>query len=211
MSRFLRNQYVCLGCCMTWGIAVLTLYLYKHYLCMAFLLGGTGLFAINYVVYKKMKQGVDQLNAGGNVRNVDYLVIGEKCNFSDLVPAGSTCFEITAPQRSLVASYEILRHTFSILKENGTVIILDGKKSTGGFSIFDIPFLHAVTIKRLNLHHLKKIYKIPLLVSPIKSLRLFRAFHIDAHFEDEECPKKEIIQFCESREIKLIYKRVFFR
>ena len=129
------------------------------------------LFFLNWAVVKKNNNQKNPLNVYSDIRNVDYLVIGEYCDVGKIIPGGKTCVRILAPRRSYEASYQILRHTHSILKEEGGTVIICAEKMERKYSVFDIPFFHPITIKKLNLERLKTMSYAPLLFSPVNALR----------------------------------------
>jgi len=103
---------------------------------------------LDYAVRNKMRTMSAPFDIFSNVRNVDYLVIGDFCRAEDYVPKGKTYVQIAAPGRSLNSSFQILRHTHSILKENGNVIIPIGN-SKKDFMIFDMPFFTRLQSKNI--------------------------------------------------------------
>ena len=169
-----------------------------------------GIFITNLLVIKKMRFPAGFFNAKCKVRNVDYLIIGDLCNPHLFIPEKASYIQISAPGRSLPASFEILRHTTGILKENGTAVIVDcGNRNKKGsvFSVFDIPILSLspVSIKYLQLEKVKRKSYFPILFAPIGSIRLLlnlaggnllEVFATDAKFE-------EMARFCGERDIRL--------
>lgn len=204
MSRFLK-MFILGGC--VWGI-FLVICLTNHWwiFTAVWLLLGGGVVA-NFALYKQLKQLVNQMNANGTIRNVDYLIIGESIDVHRVIDEKSTFFAILSPERSREASKEILKHTFSILKEAGTVILVDKEKNQKGYSCFDILWFHDITIKRLKL---KKIFcKFPFFVKPIASLQiLLQLNNASKKLEEIECPDEELKEFCGLRELNLKYYRV---
>lgn len=204
MSRFLK--FILIGACAWMIIFFLCLKAQKWlFAIVLFILGCC--FAINFVLYAKLKKNVNQMNANGTVRNVDYLIIGENFDSSRLVDASSSKFQILSPGRSLYVSKEILRHTFSILKEGGTVIILDKGNKNQKFTCFDTLWLHDITIKRLGLKVERKLNKFPLFLSPIKSICiLFNIRNMQSGTPVEmKCPDESIAEFCFKRGLNFKY------
>lgn len=208
MSGILRNKFFQMFCLLSYlfGIWVL-IYLRSKVILLVWLLGGLACL-INLYVYKMIKTNVHQLNANGIIRNVDYLIIGEQYDYKELIPEQASSFVVLSPKRSLTASFEILKHTFSILKDKGTVIILDKGFRGDEYTVFDIPYFHPVTIRRLKLDKLKKVSIIPLLVSPISTLKMVFPLHRNAGICEELCPMKEIVNFCIERDIQLTYLKM---
>lgn len=166
------------------------------------------MLCFNRLINKKMYTEIKKFSPQSNIRNIDYLIIGDICNTNNLIPKGKTIIKIMAPNRSIMSSYEILKHTFSILnEENATVIIINKNNLKKQYTIFDIPYFPMVTINRLMLHKMKKMSEFPLFFAPIKSIKFF-INKSNNQIKDVKCPVKEIINFCEDRNIKLIYKEI---
>lgn len=203
MSRILK--IILIGACV-W-VVTLFLCLIAHQWLIAGFLFITGVaFALNFVLYSKLKRSVSQMNASGVIRNVDYLIIGENFDSSRIVDTSNSKFEILSPGRSLCASKEILRHTFSILKEGGTVIIIDKGNKVQKFTCLDTLWFHDVTIKRLNLCYTKKLNKFPLLLSPINSIGILLNVRNKRWMPVEvECPNQSIAEFCSKRGLSFKY------
>lgn len=140
------------------------------------------------------------------IRNVDYLIIGDMYKPTDINLSGKKVVHIYAPRRTLIAAYEILRHTYSIIKENGTVVVALNRKNVGlnKYNIFDIPFFHPITIKKLGLLNLKKWSRLPILIAPMITFRMICG--CGKGYKTCECPNKEIVDFCLERSIDLVYK-----
>ena len=106
----------------------------------------------------------------------------------------------------MTSSYEILRHTFSILKEESpsAIIAVQKKNLDGGYSAFDIPVFERspISVKRLGVEDLQKKSKYLLLFYPIRSIQLLIGAKKDYPEEMEELPL-EMQEFCEERGITL--------
>ena len=129
-----------------WGRTFLALFI-CFLLCVAIL---------NFFIAKKMKLCVLPFMADSKIRNVDYLIIGELCADFIQLPEGSTKICLTAPDRSLYSAYEILRHTFGILKaRGGTVIIVVYEKnlSIKKYTIFDVPVFKLSPTSKIGRAH----------------------------------------------------------
>lgn len=142
----------------------------------------------------------------GNIRNVDYLIIGDMIDATSIVPHDKRYVQIKAHSRSLNAAFEILKHTSSILDEdNGNVIIAVKKnKANGSFSIFDIPFLYNLTIKKYGIEKLVRLSHFPFLIKPISTIMLLLNTY-NKNWKEVKCPNKEIISFCDERNFRLKY------
>ena len=164
------------------------------------------LFMLNRLALKNLNCQKDPFKIGGNVRNVDYLIIGDMINPATVVPANKTYVQIKAPSRSLLASFEILRHTSSILDEdNGNVVICTAKKNRGKgtYSIFDTPFFYYLTIKKKGLETLNKLARFPVLIKPFSTIQL--VLDLNKKWKEAACPNNEIVVFCSKRNFNLSY------
>lgn len=162
---------------------------------------------INALVLRNIQQVAQPFYATSKIRNVNYLVIGGKEAEEFSVPEDMSFVRITAPYRGLFASYEILRHTYGILKDGGTAVITANEKEIADtrFSIFDIPLLEMspISVKRLGLETLARKSRFPFVIAPKDSIIFLmhdnrkkqRSFH------KVECPIKEMYEFCEKRGI----------
>ena len=83
------------------------------------------LFWLNRKALKKIQDQKEPFKIGGKIRNVHYLIIGDMAKPSIMVPANQSFVQIKAPNRSLRASFEILKHTSSILDEDEGNVIRD--------------------------------------------------------------------------------------
>lgn len=162
---------------------------------------------LNRIVLRKLACQKDPFKIGGQVRNVDYLIIGDMITPETIIPADKKFVQIKAPDRNLLASFEILKHTSSILDEdNGNVVVAVASKNKTGdnYSVFDMPFLYNLTIKKLGLVRLNKLARFPALIKPLSSIKL--AFNLDKKkWKETECPNKDIVNFCTERGFNLRY------
>ncbi len=130
------------------------------------------LLFLNWIVLKKMRDEKEPFGTFSQIRNVDFLLIGTLFDAKSFVPEGKSFVQISSPKRGLFSSYQILRHTHSILKEEGGTVVLAFERNRDNFSLFDMPFMHPVTIKKYGLESLKRKSRFPLLFAPVKSLFL---------------------------------------
>lgn len=164
-----------------------------------------GIGILNEVARSEMKRQLIPFEARSLVRNVDYLIIGELGKTENLVPDGCSYLQIKLPGCSLEAAYEVLRHSFSILKDNGGVAILAYKYKKlfpYEYSLFDVNFFVPVTIQRLHLKIYKMLSYFPLLFSPVRTLQLL--FNIKRRGGISDSPRDDIALFCKERDISLI-------
>ena len=213
MSRIIKKSIKYLVYHM--GIAILGCFLLTAiclYLCnwlgtciSIVLLSVSLIIKINFSVKKRIDESVLCFNAGSQVRNVDYLVIGDMANVKDICEDGKIIVELCAPNRTLDASYEILRHTYSILKKNGKVIISCKKRNVEKerYSVFDIIYFHPVTLKRLNIQYsrIKRIF--PTIYEPVGSIQLLLNFR--KNYKRSKCRRLDICEFCKVRDIEFEY------
>ena len=126
----------------------------------------------------------------------------------NIAPGGgcSRHVALTAPGRSLTSSYEILRHTFSILKEPGASVVIAVRPANleGAYTSFDMPVFRRspTSVKRLGLEGLARQERWPLLFHPLKSLRLLFGPRPQAG-EVLAQPPAEMLAFCEERGLAL--------
>ena len=138
---------------------------------------------VNELIVRKMKKQKAPFGTRSRIRNVDCLVIGDISHkeAQSLVGDG-TSVSINLPGCSLAGAYEVLRHTFSILKENGGSVVLAVKKKNlnkTSYSPFDVSFFHPVTINRLGLKNVKFMIRFPAVFAPIKSLTRRRCGNVN--------------------------------
>jgi hypothetical protein len=167
------------------------------------------IFYINRAVRKIMFKQVEPFSSHSRIRNVDCLVIGEICNPQEIIPDDcNTYVQINIPNSSLFSCYEILKHTSSIVKEQGgDILFVIGKKhAKHKFSVFDTYFLHEITVKKYGLSWLKKKSKIPFIFCPIDSMKLLFNQKKSVLEEITLCDD-EIADYCHEREYRLkIYR-----
>lgn len=160
---------------------------------------------INELTFRKMNRQKVLFGTYGSIRNIDCLVIGDVSPTAATNIVNTDSFVcINSPNCTLVGIYELLRHTFSILKENGGKVILVVKEKNiakKGYSIFEIAFFHDVTIHRLGLENKRKMSRFPFLFSPVKSL-IFLAGRLPVRY-NEEHNDAEIEEFCSERGVEL--------
>lgn len=156
--------------------------------------------------HKKLNEQVQIFSPNSNVRNVDRLIIG------DLLP--SDCEEMEnsvsfcAPRRTLFASFQILRHTHSILRSDGLgeVVIVVKKNSImrKTYSVFDIPFFHYTTIQMQDLYQLQRKGKKLMLHAPIKTIRFVLGLTNTKYYEVGALDQT-IDDFCAERGYRVKY------
>lgn len=169
--------------------------------------GGVFFVVLNHVLLRKMARSLTPLSSVREIKSYDTLVIGEDASSSEYKAyfKEDSAVVFASPERSLEASYQILLHTSSCIKEGGTCIILEGKHAShGGYSLFDVPYVHPITRKELQIEHLVKQSRLPLLYEPIKSLKIL--LHVKKRgFFETDCSSVEIKNYCNKKGFHLIY------
>jgi hypothetical protein len=156
---------------------------------------------LNRRIKSRLRKQIAPFYSRSMIRNVDYLIIGDICDPSTFLPEKSTYIYIGRPNRGFVVSYQILRHTHSILKDKGGEVVFVIKSNclkSEEFSVFDIPFLHNTTIKELGLEKIVRRNRWPLIFEPIISVKFIMNRNCSI-FKCIDCPDEEIITFCRDR------------
>lgn len=163
-------------------------------------------FLVNHKAVKIIELQKAPFQIFGEIRNVDYLIIGDMINPSLIVPSDKSFVQIKAPRRSLDATFEILKFASSILDEdNGNVIIAVKKAGfEKSFSVFDAPFLYDLTIKKYGIERLVRLSKIPFIVKPLSTAILLLNIY-SKNWKEIECPNSDMIKFCDERSFQLKY------
>lgn len=137
-------------------------------------------------------------------RNYDTLIIGETIELSSLVINTGKSISVTCPGRSKKASTILAYRLFSLLENGGTLVIAYQRINGERISTLDIPYIHDVTLKEMDINIRKKYF--PLLFNPIQSLKVAcgcRCHHVALTEND-----KELTAFCDSRQINLLTYQV---
>lgn len=141
-------------------------------------------------------------------RNFDVLIIGEMFNVKEIISNDKTYLQFDAPNRTLFASFLILQGKFSWLCEGrGKCIIICRKcnEKKKKVSMFDIPFLHSIIIKKYGLKRQQVELYYPLIFHPLQVLKYLLGMNNNMSFV-EKCPLSEIEDFCAQRDIELEYR-----
>lgn len=186
---------LCLLVVLTAGLVMLEQYV------LVVLLAGVAI--LNELTIRKMKKQKEPFGTRSRTRNVDCLVIGDIGPGNAKTAAGEgTAVSIYLPGCTLAGAYEVLRHTFSILKEEGGNVVLAIKKKNlkiNRYSLFDAYFFHPVTINRLGLKKQKFMSRFPVVFAPVKSLMFL--FGAGTMKNTEKHCDEEIMGFCSERGI----------
>lgn len=143
------------------------------------------------------------------VRNVDYLIIGDMADTGDICDKGKKTVCIMAPSRSLEGSFWVLKRMFSLLDErSGKAIIIVKEKNIKkqGVTLFEYSFLSPVYRNILKVHYLGKRRKNPFLYSPIRSFELVCG--IKHKSVKTGCLDKSIEEFCRVRGIDIEFRLI---
>lgn len=163
---------------------------------------------VNHIVYIKIAYNATHLFTTLD-RNYKYLVVGDWCNIEELVKGDKFISFLSPEKRSPHTILELVRRLYSLLdEETGILIIVLNEEYSlkKRFSVFDIPFLHEITLKANGIGWMKYAVRLPLLFSPCKSFMLFQDKKVC--FKEIECPFPEITRFCNDRGIHLKFKYI---
>ena len=129
---------------------------------------------VNELTFRKINKQKAPFGTMSRIRNVECLVIGDvSLKTAKYLAGNNSTVCIQSPDCTLVGVYEVLRHTFSILTEDGGKAILVVKKKNiekVRYSIFEVVFFHVVTIHRNGLKNKRRMSRFPIIFSPVKSL-----------------------------------------
>ena len=157
---------------------------------------------LNFKVYKIMVKQYEPF-LGTKVRNADAIIIGDKIDRDDVIPSDYKAVQIYSNNMSFNSILEILKHTHSILKTNGEIIIAaKTPKSYSKFTLFDTIFFHSTTLKKYNLYQLKKFIRYPLIVNSSYIMLLFKNKH---NCIISDITNEKIDKFCVERGYKVKY------
>lgn len=164
-------------------------------------------FYINSKVKRLVYGNLSLFDSRRHIKKYTTMVIGDCCSESNYLPYCNNKEEVIAimsPNRSLNASYQILLHTFCILDEGSTCIIVCKKKMVSNdISFFDIPYLNTITQKELGIESLRHKLLCPLIFSPVITLK--QLLDIKSVYHNDTCPNNDIVEFCKKRGLRLIY------
>ena len=160
-------------------------------------------------VYVRLKRQMIPFGAKSPVRNLDCLVIGEICDPSRLLPQGAETYaRIIDPGVSGRGAALALERTHSILRKNGTVILVLRKNRTRAedAGVMETFFLHRITVQELGLEKASRRQKLVLFIHPFRGLKVLLDRKETGFVETE--PDETLKRFCADREIGL---KVFVR
>lgn len=205
LKRFIKLHIVCVILL----LVAMLLFAMKMYTVSAMLILGIMYIYFTIFIYKVTLRKSEMQNMvfspQSKVRNVQYLIIGDMYKAEE----NGESVQIFAPERGLEACYEILKSTHSILKDNGGIVVIALKKRNvkkRGYSIFDMPFFHHITLERMRLEgSIPKQSIKHVMLHPI----IYLIFALDIKckgYKERNISEDVISKFCDDRGYKLIFK-----
>ena len=163
------------------------------------LLAVTTICVLDVVCSRKIRLKLaSPFSAKSRVRNVSRLVIG--------IPSvdDEDCLIIPDCIANPTSAFELLRHVFSIAKDDGEVVFSIRKKclDRNGYSVADLVFFHPVTVKRLGLERETRHLRWCLILHPIQTVKLLSGWKAKCGFDEVEVPE-EATTFCKERKLKI--------
>lgn len=141
-----------------------------------------------------------------NIAKINTLIIGDTClkEVAEQYIIGNS-LAVQFPGRSLEASYQIFMHIESVLEEQGRLVVFhDDKTDQHKLTIFDLPYLHAITIKELKMEGWEKKARYPLVYEPVRSIDYIRGLQ-KTGYQIDKCPDEKLTLFCKERNIDFLY------
>nr|WP_317354354.1 hypothetical protein [uncultured Agathobacter sp.] len=173
------------------------------------------IYIVNRKVVKIMLKQTECFSPYSDIRNVKFLIIGEKCRISDIIKKNDAYVQIIIPNATSRVCFEILKHTSSILADENSCVIFVTKcldRNKRKCDVLETFFYHDVTLKKYNIKHAGIKRKLPFLFSPINCLKLL-AFNVEREVKGCDAQSglgeiyREVNKFCECRNYDLkIYK-----
>ena len=131
-------------------------------------------------------------------RNYDVLIIGENCN---LELNGKKVIRFCSHNRSMLASYELLRRLLSLVdEENGKIIICCREKllDSKHISALDVPYLHEMQLSKYKIGKVRIKKYFPLLFAPINTMMYITGAKHSVAMREAYLPDY-ITEFCRGR------------
>lgn len=203
MSRFLINKRKIGFCFLIFLTCVF--FCMKMLFLTGVLLIGIALVVANRKIFIKAYNAMAAFTPQREICRYQTFVIGEACSLEFIHSQPGNKLIMTAPGRSLEASYQIILHTISALEKNGTCIIIDnGHRSKNQYTIFDVLYFNPITRKELGIEHLVRKAYYPLFFETCKSIKIVFGI-VPRNYIETTCPHEELKNFCIKKNIKLIY------
>ena len=165
---------------------------------------------MNLWVYKKSSYNATHMFSTIG-RNYKYLVIGDQCDYQNVIGDDNSIAFLSPIPQSNYATYEFVRRLYSLLDEEyGTLVItkFENNNNETRISVFDVPYLHENTLSQLGKQRMKLLCRLPFLYSPIGSFKVLWGIKCNKIPEITNCPLGNIVAFCESRNIRLKYYKI---
>lgn len=160
----------------------------------------------NWYVYRLVSYNVTHLISTIG-RNYERLIIGEYFDERLLGKKKKNSIAFLTPtRRSPKMTFELIKRLYSLLdeKEGELVVVLSKQEDDKDkVSVFDIPYLHEITIRFLGLKWMKWGCRFPLFFEPLASCRIILKHKPHTRIEECMCPYSDISDFCLERNIKL--------
>ena len=202
IMKIIINHKKTIGTLFLLLIIIAVLLIFRMYIFAAIIITAA---IVNVLAVRKMNKQKAPFWKYSKIRNVDCLVIGDiSSNTAQNLSGSGTSVSIYLPGCTLAGAYEVLRHTFSILKENGGNAVLVVRKkniSKTDYSPFDINFFHPVTVNRLGLKRAKFMSRFPIVFATVKSLKFLFGTKTVSNMQDFY--DEDIKNFCIERGIEL--------
>jgi len=171
----------------------------------ALVIGVVGLLflILNLYAKKRIAWNADHMFTDVD-RNYDYLLIGEPWNYKGEIKGKVISFFF--PNHSMLASYELTRRLFSLLKEGTGTLVISCKEEyldSKAISVLDIPYLHETQQHKYGIRHAKLKTYLPFMFAPLATLRYFLSANNMKAEEVSLDDYHRIAEFCKVRNIKL--------
>ena len=206
MSRFLisKRRVMFLFILSLGGMLLFTSYWYLS----LFIFAGALFLILNRVMIREIYKPCALFSSQREIKQYKFIVIGDcvKPYVYEPYCDKDTTLVFTSPDRTLNASCQILLHMISCINEGGTCIITHNSrnKSKCDYSLFDLPYLHIITRKELDIEYLNDRLRFPLYYETVKCMKLLLGIKAN-RYKIGECPNQEIVEFCKRKRISLIY------
>lgn len=159
MPRFLRSyKEICLAVLLCIVAVILYMIGIQTVIPIIMFLMAFGFF-IDERARLMLDEQISYVYGTNQVRNVDYLIIGDMTDTSDVCGKGKKTVCLMAPNRTLEGSFWVLKRMFSLLDEkSGKVVIAVKEKNIKkqGVTLFEYSFLSPVYRNILKAYYLEK-------------------------------------------------------
>lgn len=188
------------------GLSVLVLIILNNIWAYAIFAITLLLLFVNWYVYRLSAYNVTHLFSTIG-RNYKRVVIGESFDERKLEGKENDTIAFLSPtRRSPLMTLEMVKRLYSLLDESDgelVIVLRNHKDNINNVSVFDIPFLHEVTLNSLGLSWMKLKSRFPIIFEPLASGRVLFGYKPDSDIVEARCPFSDISDFCLERNIKL--------